>query len=99
MYEIISQLTQSGVERFIGDINLGRLGYTDDLCLLPSTMSATQIMLGICEKVGEEYDVILKSIAYWLIHSHTHSLIHSLSSQLKKTFTLIIYIWVYIYRL
>ena len=61
MDELISRLKQSGVGCFIGDIYLDRLGYADDLCLLALTRRAIQIMLGICEKCGNEYDVMFNS--------------------------------------
>ena len=61
MDELISRLKQSGVGCFFGYIYLGSLGYADDPCLLAPTRSAIQIMLGICEKFGKEYDVMFNS--------------------------------------
>jgi len=61
MDELICRLKQSGVGCFIRDIYLGSLGYGDDLCLLAPTRSATQIMLGICEKYCKECDVMFNS--------------------------------------
>ena len=61
MDELISRLKQSGVGCFIGYIYLDSLGYADDLCLLALTRRAIQIMLGICEKCGNEYDVMFNS--------------------------------------
>ena len=57
MDELLSKLKNCGCGCYIGNVFVGALGYADDVTLLSPTVSGMNLMLDICEKFGEEYDV------------------------------------------
>ncbi len=52
MDELLSMLTASGINCYIGDKYCGTLGYEDDICLL----------LNICQNFGETYDTLANQL-------------------------------------
>ena len=58
MDELLERLSRSGVGCRINGAFIGGISYADDLTLLAPTVSASSILLRICESFASEYDVM-----------------------------------------
>ncbi len=54
---LFKRLENSGVGCHMGNHYTGGLGYADDLSLLTPSLSALRVLVKICEKYADEYDV------------------------------------------
>lgn len=61
-------LKNSRLGCYVGHLFLGALGYADDGVLLCPTINAMRLMLNICDKFGNEFDVLYNPNKYQLVH-------------------------------
>ena len=61
MDELIGRLEKSGLGCHIGKQFLGGFGYADDLKVLCPSVGGLQKMINICEKFGQEFDVMFNA--------------------------------------
>ena len=57
MDELFERLEKSGVGCHMGNHYTGSLGYADDLTLLAPTLSGLQVLIKICERYADEFDI------------------------------------------
>ena len=57
MDELFERLEKSGVGCHMGNHCTGSLGYADDLTLLAPTLSGLQVLIKICERYADEFDI------------------------------------------
>ena len=57
MDELFERLEKSGVGCHMGNHYTGSLGYADDLTLLAPTLSGLQVLIRICERYADEFDI------------------------------------------
>ena len=55
--ELFERLEKSGVGCHMGNHYTGSIGYADDLTLLAPTLSGLQVLIKICERYADEFDI------------------------------------------
>ena len=71
MDELLSRLIESQVGCWMGSVYAGSWAYADDLKLLAPTISALNIMLDICQKYAEEYDIAFNDKSQLIVFKAT----------------------------
>jgi len=59
--ELLCRVRESGYGCHVGNIFCGAFGYADDVTLMAPTLHSVNILLDVCKKFADEYDVIFNS--------------------------------------
>ena len=65
--ELLTRLSKLGIGCYSCHLFAGSLGYADDIALLAPSSSALLILLSVCEKFSDEYDLIFNTAKTQLI--------------------------------
>ncbi len=57
MYGLLDILAETGVGCHMGICFIGALAFADDLNLLSPTISGLKVLVAVCEKYAEEYNI------------------------------------------
>ena len=68
--DLSNRLSKSNNGCSIDNLSINHIYYADDLCLMAPSAKGLQNMLDICEKYGQEYDILYNPVRLnvWLLN-------------------------------